>query len=171
MVPGTIMGWVALGLSVLARHVVATVVTVAVPCLLWTVTYVVMLVVGLLFHGDPGGPLAYPAGLLVLLVAGTLATLLLIVPSVLLAEGLARGLKLNTLFQIPISLGFLALTSAGICLLMDPPGFPLAGRHWGVRSSVLFAVHLLPLGLYWWVAQGGPILYGLVRWFWHRMRP
>jgi hypothetical protein len=136
-----------------ARHFLAVLLTVLAGCLLWTVTYFALLLWAAFAGSGLGGPLTYPAGLLFLLVAGTATSLVLLFPATAFAEWLARRLGFPVLVQIPFSVAFLAL----LCFAAV-----------GIRSSVSFGVLLflsllLPLGLYWWVAQSGPLVLSLLR--------
>jgi hypothetical protein len=78
---------------------------------------------------------------------------------------LARRRGLPVLAQIPLSVGILAVLSlavAGIAAaVVDHPSF----QGVSVSFGALFLGHLLPLGLYWWVAQSGPLLLSLLRRF------
>ena len=146
-----------------ARHLFAFVVIVAVPCVLWTVAYLALLLWAMISGGGIGGPLAYPAGLLVILVAATVASLVLLFPSTALAEWFAKRRGFPILAQLPISVAVLAL----LCLVLvavaaavdTGPSF----QGVAVGFGVLFIAHLLPLGLYWWTAQSGPLLLSLLK--------
>lgn len=132
-----------------ARHFLSVLLTVLAGCLLWTVTYFALLLWAAFTSGGLGGPLAYPAGLLFFLVAGTAASLVLLFPATAFAEWLARRLGFPVLVQIPFSVASLAL----LCLAA-------VGIHSSVSfGALLFLSHLLPLGLYWWVAQSAPLAF------------
>ncbi len=143
------------------RHLIAVLVTVVVPCLLWTITYLALLLWAVFTNSDIGGPLAYPAGIIVIIVAATVASFVLLLPSTALAEWLAKRRGLPILVQIPISIGILG----SLCFILvavaasvdTAPSMPGAAAVFGV----LFASNLLPLGLYWWTAQSGPLLFSL----------
>jgi hypothetical protein len=146
-----------------ARHSLALLVTVAAPCVLWTVTYGALLLWALVIGGGVGSPGSYPFTLVVILLGGTAGALTLLLPSAALAEWLARRRGLPVLAQIPLSVAILAVLSlavAGIALVV---GFPPWCRGFSVLFGALFLVHLLPLGLYWWVAQSGPLVLSLLR--------
>lgn len=140
------------------RHSLALLVTVVVPCLLWTITYFGLLLWALFTDGGIGGPLAYPAGLLFFLAVAAISGLVLLMPATALAEWFAKRFALPILVQIPVSVGALAV----LCLLVVAgavaSGVPASFRGFSVGFVVLFTGHLLPLGLYWWVAQSGPLL-------------
>ena len=148
-----------------ARHILALIVTVAVPCLLWTITYVALLLWAVFTGGGIGGPLAYPAGLLFFLVAATVASLVLLLPSTALAEWFARRRGLPILVQIPISVGVLAVLCFVLVAVAASAGAASSFQGVVVGFGMLFIAHLLPLGLYWWTAQSGPLLLSLFKRF------
>jgi hypothetical protein len=137
--------------SFCARHLLALLVTVAVPCVLWTVAYFALLLWAVVTDGGLGGPLAYPGGLVFLFVAAMVASLVLFFPATALAEWLARRRAYPILAQIPFSVAVLAV----LCLILS------SIRGISVSFGALFAALLLPLGLYWWTAQSGPLLLSL----------
>ncbi len=149
------------------RHAVAMALTIAIPCLLWTVAYLGLLLYATVTGGGPGGPLAYPVGLLFVLAGAAGACLVLLFPATAAAEWIARRLSLPILAQIPISIGFLAILSLLLTLILGqrfPQALPLApGQKLNpvITAAALFSAHLLPLGFYWWIAQIGPLLSAL----------
>jgi hypothetical protein len=152
----------AVGISgFLVRHFVASIVIVALPCVLWTIAYIGLLLWAVFTNRGIGGPLAYPAGILVILIAATLSCLLLLFPSTALAEWIAKRRGLPIFAQIPISVGILALLCfiyAGVVASSDASQW-LQG--FSIGFGLLFAAHLLPLGIYWWTMQSGPLVFKL----------
>ena len=144
-----------------ARHLLALVVTIAVPCALWTIVYFALLLWAIIFGGGIGSPVAYPIGLLFFAGAALVGGLVLFLPSTAFAEWLVKRRKLPTLLQIPISIATLALFCLiSVILAPFPPStLPdvLTGfiRFWGAL--------LLPMGLYWWTAQSGPLALEIIR--------
>lgn len=134
------------------RHLVAALLTVSAGCLLWTVIYFVLLLWAGSAGGGMGSPLTYPIGLLLFLVAGAAVSLALLFPATALAECLARWLGFPILVQIPLGVAFLAL----LCLAA-------ASIQSSISFNVLFLSLLLPMGLYWWVAQSAPLACSLLR--------
>ena len=148
-----------------ARYLLALAVTVAVPCVLWTITYLVLLLWAI-FTGDGiGGPLAYPAGLLVIVVAATVASAVLLFPSTALAEWIAKRRRLPIFAQIPISVAILALLCFIFVGVTALAGATQSFQGVSVGFGILFGAHLLPLGRYWWTAQSGPLLLALIKRF------
>jgi hypothetical protein len=149
--------------SICIRHCLALAITVLAACALWTITYFALLLWAVFTDSGIGGPLAYPAGLLFFFLASTAAGLVLFLPSTALAEWFARRRGFPILAQIPLSVAGLAM----LCFVMV--GIASAVRAqptlYGVSVSfgVLFFALLVPLGLYWWAAQSGPLLLSLLR--------
>lgn len=141
-----------------ARHSLALLVTMVVPCVLWTITYFALLLWAAFTNGGIGGPLAYPAGLLFVVGVAAVSGLMVLMPSTAMAEWIAKRFTLPIFAQIPISLGLLAV----LCLLVvggaTAAGVPTSFRGFSLSLGALFTAHLVPLGLYWWVAQSGPLL-------------
>lgn len=141
-----------------ARHFLATLVTVSVLCVLWTVTYFALLIWAAVSGAGLGSPASYPLGLLVALAGGTAVALVLFLPATALAEWIARRRGLPILAGIPISIAILA----ALCLLLVgaavATGTQVSLRGAAAGFALLFLAHLPPLGLYWWVAQSGPLL-------------
>lgn len=154
-----------------ARHLFALIVTIAVPCALWTVVYIMMLVWAVLAGGGVGGPLVYPLGLLFLMAAGTAASLFLLFPATVMAEWYAWRRGLPALAQIPISVVILA----AICLAIAATSIALGWRpplYSGSADFVFsFLALLLLLGVFWWAAQSGPVLLSLLQRFRQTFHP
>jgi hypothetical protein len=147
------------------RHFLALLALVIAACVMWTVIYAALLLWAMVWGGGIGGPLAYPAGLLIVAVASTLAAFILLLPSTALAELLTRRLKLPILAQIPISAAFLALLCmVGAGVVQAVPLQDATPKGFFTVFGLAFAIHLLPLCLYWWVAQSGPLMLSIIRW-------
>lgn len=146
-----------------ARHSLAIFVTAAVACVLWTILYGVLLVWAVLAGGGIGSPVAYPLGLLAVLVGSTALAVTLLFPCTALAEWIASRRGWPIFAQIPINAGILA----GICAIVV--GFAaLTGSEVTLGMVIigyggLFSAGLLPLGLYWWTMQSGPLAISLFR--------
>ena len=149
--------------SFCARHLLALCVTIVVPCVLWTITYIALLLWAAFTDSGVGGPLAYPAGLLFLFVAVTVASLVLLLPSTALAEWIANRRGLPILAQIPISVAVLALLCLVMVTVAEAADTSSSFRGLPLGFGVLFFAHLIPLGLYWWTAQSGPLLFSLLK--------
>ena len=144
----------------LARHVLATFVTIVVPCLFWTLAYFGLLLWGVISGGGIGSPATYPVGMVLLVVLGIAASFVLFLPSTTIAERLVRARRLPGWAQIPISIATLAV----LCLVatLIASAFGIAGNLMRTAGTV-FLASLVPMGLYWWTAQSGPILISFLR--------
>ena len=151
----------------LIRHGIAAACVVVLSCVLWTVVYVGCLVFAALMGVGPGSPAAYPLGLLVVFVASLLLVATTLFPATALAEVISRKKGWSTFIQIPLSVG--------LCLLL---ALLLSSVSWAVRdqtfdveiqateASLCFLLCLIPLGIYWWIVQSGPLLLKALRWLW-----
>ncbi len=146
-----------------ARHGLALIVTVAVPCVLWTAAYIALLVWAMITDSGIGSPLAYPAWLLFFFVAAMVGGLCLLFPSTALAEWIAKRRALPIIAQIPISVAMLAVLCLAAVFMTAALGMQSSLHGFSIGFGVLFVAHLLPLGLYWWVSQSGPLLLALIR--------
>jgi hypothetical protein len=145
------------------RHFLALGVTVAAPCVLWTIFYIGMLFWAIVSGGGIGSPIAYPIGLLILAVGAFVFGLTLLFPSTVFAEWIVRRRSLPLLAQIPISvltLGVLCFAAVGIAMATKSE---TTFRGICVGFGTLFGALLLPLGLYWWTAQSGPLVLAVIR--------
>ena len=144
----------------LARHFLATFVTIIVPCLFWTLAYFGLLLWGVIIGGGIGSPATYPVGMVLLVALGIVASLVLFLPSTMIAERLVRARRLPGWAQIPISIATLAVLCLAATLIAS--AFGLAGKPMRAAGTV-FLASLVPMGLYWWTAQSGPIVISFLR--------
>ena len=146
-----------------ARHFIALAVTDVMVCLVWTVTYVALLLWAMFTDGGIGGPLAYPAGLVFCFVATTVVSLLLLFPSTALAGWFARRRNWPLIAQIPVSVVILALLCLVVVSIASAIGTLPTLHGVSVGFGLLFLVLLLPLGVYWWAVQGIALLFSGIR--------
>jgi hypothetical protein len=152
--------------SFCGRHFVALLVTVAAAGIVWTIVYFALLLWAVFSNGGLGGPFAYPAGLLFAVVATAVAGLIFFLPSTGFAEWIARRRGLPILAQIPISVASLVILCAvavSVARVIRHEDFALKGFLGWI--GFLVAVQLLPLGLYWWTAQAGPLMLSILQRF------
>jgi len=153
---------VLLGFAI--RHLAATLVTVAAACALWTLVYFGLLAWAIVTDGGMGGPLAYPGFLILLSLASAAASLLLYLPATGAAELVCRRRGLPILAQIPVSVAFLALLCPIVALIIRSMRSPIDPTMSTLSLAVwLFGLSLIPIGLYWWVAQSVPLIRSLLR--------
>lgn len=154
-----------------ARHFVAVMVTTVATCTLWTVMYFSLLLWAVIADGGLGSPASFPFGLLMLMIACPLLCLMLFLPSTAAAEWLVRHWCLPTLAQIPICLLAFAALCLALVSIISAIGSSLSLQSISVGFSVLFLLNLLPLGIYWWTAQSGPLVMALARNLYEVVRP
>ena len=147
-----------------ARHGLAAAATVAAGCVLWTITYAALLLWAMLTNAPLGGPLAYPGGLVAIALAAAFASIVLFLPATALAEWIGRRRRLPVLAQIPLTVALLAAlcipAAAGLYLLRGAAMSPAGIANVAAWS---FGLSLIPVGLYWWVAQSGPLVLSVIR--------
>lgn len=148
--------------SFVMRHVLAMVVTIAVPCVLWTLAYFSLLGWCFLTGSAFGSPLVFPLVLFVILVGGAVVVAAFFFPSTVLAEWLVRHCSLPPLLQVPFCILVFGALCFGFSLLSVVTGPEPSAEAFFTRFGFFFLVHLLPLGGYWWVAQGGPLALSLL---------
>ncbi|MBS0263702.1 MAG: hypothetical protein JSS02_17295 [Planctomycetes bacterium] len=153
-------GWIG---GFAARHIFAVMGTVGVACVLWTITYFSLLLWAAFAGAGIGSPASYPIGLFVILVAGTAVSFTIYFPCTSLAEWIARRHGLPILAQIPISVAFLIIQCLVVTGTATAVSRDYSFREVSVGFGVLVVAQLAPLGLYWWVAQSGPILLSVFR--------
>lgn len=152
--------------SLAIRHAVASLVTIAAACAIWTVAYVALLLWAIVSNSGLGGPLAYPGGLLFAAVTAAVACLLFFFPATACAELICRRRALPILMQIPVSVAVLAALCflVGVITRASTAAIPFGASVSGF-TTWLFLLSLLPIGLYWWIVQAAPLVRGAINMF------
>jgi hypothetical protein len=147
-----------------ARHALALVLTIVVACGLWTVTYIALLLWSVLAEEGPGGPLAYPGGLVFVAVAGALAWAFLLFPSTALGEVIAKRCNLPLLASLPIAVSFSAALSLLLAfVLLRLWDRPVSSGTIASHAVAIFGTTFLPLVFYWAVAAFPPVALSALR--------
>lgn len=157
------------GSSFALRHAFAIAFLTITACALWTLCYVALLLWAIISDEGLGGPLAYPAGLLAVFLTSLGMSLFVYFPATAIAAGFAKKYQLSFLRQIGICIVISALLHliAALVIGEDPSQTP--GERWGLYGA-LFCLNLIPLGLYWWCAQGWLVCLHVARRLLHRLR-
>jgi hypothetical protein len=152
-------------LTFLARHFVCVFLAMIVGCVIWTVVYAALFLIAAVTNQGPGGPLAFPAGIVSVIVACVFVGWGIFVPASAAGAVFCGMFRLPRLAAIPVV--FLAafvfsylLYWAFIEMLTTHPMPPV--------GTVLknFAICLgIPLGIYWWLTEGPGALFQ-VFWRW-----
>jgi hypothetical protein len=146
------------------RHAIASFATIVAACLLWTVAYFALLLWAVAANAGLGGPLAYPGMLLVVAVAAIFASTLLFFPATALAEWVCSRARWPVLAQIPVTVGMLAMLCITMAAIFPAlRGQPISADAVITGGAWFFGLSLLPIGIYWWIAQAGPLLRGAAR--------
>ncbi|MCU0797892.1 MAG: hypothetical protein MUF31_18375 [Akkermansiaceae bacterium] len=151
------------------RHCLAFGVTVVSCCVLWTIVYLGLLLWAMIAGGGLGSPLSYPLWLLIIFLTVVFGTLLLILPSTLFASWAAQRAGWGRMSRVPLCLGSMALISLLLGWLSSEHGTLAEAFRSG---GLLWVSLLLPLGIYWWVLEGGMVLVSALRragaWLWRK---
>lgn len=138
------------------RHSVASVVSITVPVALVIVTYCVLFVIAIITNSDLGSPFSLPLWVVFIFVISVLYTAILLLPSALIAEAIARVFgKWQHVAQIPISTFDLFLLVYALSLMVrQRPDYPdMNILHWANYPLVVFLILTIPLGIYWWTMK------------------
>lgn len=152
------------------RHGFAIAVMVITACALWTLCYFALLLWAIISNEGLGGPLAYPAGLLAFFLVSLAMALCLYFPATAIAAGLAKKYQLSFVQQIALCIGLFALLHfIALLAFSDQPSIPVSDRL--LIGGTLFLLNLIPLGLYWWCAQGLLVCHQVMKHLLNRLRP
>ena len=149
--------------SFYARHLLALTITVVALSVLWTVAYFVLLLVAVFHGGGIGSPIAYPIGLVILASGSLIVGLTLLFPATAVAEWIVTRRKLPILAQIPLSIASLGLLCLIVAVILPSHSSATTLPDLFARGAMLFGLMLPPMGVYWWTAQGGPLVLALLR--------
>lgn len=148
-----------------ARHLLIVPVAIIAGCVLWTMIYVILLLVAIIFNQGVGGPLAYPAGIIAILVTSIVIGWGIFAPASAIGAIACALLKLPRLAAIPI----VTAAAFGLSYLLYWGYIELVTTHSMPSAAVVlknFAMFLsIPLGVYWWITEGpGAIFDACRRW-------
>lgn len=164
-----IAGFIGQGSSFVLRHGFAIAVTVIMACSLWTLCYLALLLWAIISNEGLGGPLAYPAGLLAFFLLSLAMSVCLYFPATAIAAGLAKKFHCSFVWQIAICIGIFALLHLiAVLVIRENQTIPMSERL--LIVGALFLLNLIPLGLYWWCAQGLLVCHHILRRILHKMR-
>ena len=134
------------------KHALATGVVVGGVVAFTAASYFALLAWAVLAGQPLGGPLALPFMVLFALVASLGSVALILLPATAIAEWISVKKRLRVALQIPIATAlaavFVVLAALVIAVLRE--------MSWGsaaAAAGVIFALLLVPLGVYWWSMQ------------------
>ena len=163
------MNAVITAMTFAARHLLIVPIAIVAGCIIWTIIYVVLLLAAIIFNQGLGGPLAYPAGIVAI-----------VVPSIVIGWGVfapasAVGAIVCALLQLPRLAAIPIVTAAafGLSYLLYWGYIELVTTHSMPSATFVlknFAMFLsIPLGIYWWITEGPSAIFdACCRWFRHR---
>jgi hypothetical protein len=131
------------------RHLIATVLTVTVPCALFIIAGLVLL----LFGGGGGSPLFLPGGFVLVVVWATSICVLVFFPCTVVAEWLTRRRRGGAMCELLISYGLLLCVSFPASLAFVEVGEHSILNRCLLGTSYFFGVHLIPLTFYWFITK------------------
>lgn len=142
------------------KHAVATAVVVGGVVLFAGASYFALLLWAV-FVGEPlGGPLAFPFMVLAAFVGSALAVAF-ILPTTAMAEWIRRWWRLHLAAEIPLASALLLIAVLSTAMAngaIQATSMVSAGR----TAAVVWALLLIPLGVYWWSLQGTDWLLGAI---------
>jgi len=150
-------------ISFLLRHFLFVAAAAVAGCVLWTVVYLVLLAFAVIANKGLGGPLAYPGGLLAVVVCCAVFGWGIFAPACGVGALICRTFRWPRIAAIP----FVYLAAVGF-------GYLICAVHAGVDATrsmpsawdVLkpFTLYLsVPLGIYWWLTDGPGALLQLAK--------
>lgn len=150
-------------LAFVARHFLFVVLAMITGGVLWTIAYLVLLVLAVLSGQGLGGSLAYPAGILTAIATGVFLGWGVFAPSAAMGSifcglfGFPRIAAIPVVFAAAFFLSYLLYW--GYIELGTTHSMPSA---WAVLKN--FSIFLsIPLGIYWWLTEGPGALFDAFR--------
>jgi hypothetical protein len=154
-----------------ARHFMIVALAIIAGCILWTIAYLVLLMVAVIWNQGVGGPLAYPAGIVAIISTCIFTGWGVFAPASGVGIVFCSKFGLPRLAAIPVVFG----TAFVISYLMYWAFIELLTTHsmpsaWIVLKN--YMVYLsVPLGAYWWLTEGpGALFDAFRRWIGNRRR-
>jgi hypothetical protein len=156
-------------LTFAARHLLFVVFAAFAGCLFWTIAYIVLLTVAVIGDQGLGGPLAFAAGIITVLVSCIFIGWGVFAPASAIGSIFCALLRLPRIAAIPVvcasAFFFSYVLYWGYIVLITTHSMPSA-----LEVLKNFAIFLsLPLGIYWWLTEGPGALFDVFR-RWLRMR-
>ena len=137
-----------------ARHLLIVPVAMIAGCVLWTVVYVLLLLVAVIGNQGVGGPLAYPAGIVAIIAASVLIGWGIFAPASAMGAVFCKLFGWPRIAAVPVVFGAALILSYWFYwLLIHALTTHSMPSMWVVLKY--FTIYLsVPLGAYWWVTEG-----------------
>lgn len=141
-------------LAFLARHFLAVVLAMGAGFVIWTLVYVVLLIIAVIADKGMGGPLAYPAGLIAVAAACVVVGWGIFAPAVAVGAIFCGVFRMPRLAAIPVVwLAAFGLSVGLYGCFVGAFTTHLMPNVWSVLKN--FCLFLsVPLGAYWWLTEG-----------------
>lgn len=149
------------------RHLLVVTLVTGGLCLLWTILFVVLIIIAMLLGDGAGSPLIWPLGIVAILVICVPAWLVFMTACGigLLAQ---RRFRLEELWAFPITLVSSTILCVAVLtavkILPDGSSGP-ASIYWPEIAMIfLMQAVLFP---YWWLTEGPGVIWNLLRRWWN----
>lgn len=147
------------------RHALATPLSIVAGCVLWSVAYLLLLLWAVISGQGLGGPLAYPAGIVMIVVGGGLIGWGIFAPACAVGAlfcgvtGFSRFAAIPVTFIAGFLFSYLIDWAFVECVTTSPmPSFATILGNYAMFLSV-------PLGGYWWITESpGAMFEAFRRW-------
>ena len=159
------MNSVITAMTFAARHLLIVPIAIVAGCVIWTIIYGILLLAAIIFNQGLGGPLAYLAGIMAIVVPTIVIGWGIFAPASAVGAIACALLKLPRLTAIPI----VTAAAFGLSYVIYWGYIELITTHSMPSAAVVlknFAMFLsIPLGIYWWITEGpGAIFDACRRW-------
>ena len=150
-------------ITFVARHLLAIPFAIVAGCILWTIAYILLLVIAVIFGKGVGGPLAFPAGIIAILGASVIVGWGIFTPASAVGALVCKIFRWPRLAAIPVVFASALIISYMMCWAytvgVTTQSVP---STWMVAKS--FAIFLaVPLGVYWWILEGPGAVFDIAR--------
>lgn len=145
-------------LCFVARHSWIVPLAAILGCVLWTIAYVFLLIVAIVWNQGVGGPLAYPAGIIAVVGASMVLGWGVFAPASAIGAVCCRVFRLPNIAAIPVvfvSAFVLSYFFYAAYAGLANDSIPSVGTV--LKNFVIFLS--VPLGVYWWLTEGPTALF------------
>lgn len=145
------------------RHLLMVPLAMLAGCVLWTIAYVLLLIASMIWGGGLGGPLAYPGGIIAIVLTVMVVGWGIFAPSTLVGAVICKVFAWPRLAAIPFvfvsGYGFSYLVYWAFIQLVTTSSMSSAAEV--LKNYVIFLS--LPLGGYWWLTEGPGAIFDVCR--------
>lgn len=146
-----------------ARHFLAVVLGAFIGCIFWTLLYLGLLIYAMFSGGGLGGPLAYPGGIIAIIVGCVVIGWGIFAPASGIGRLFCRLFKLPKIAAIPFVFVSAFAISALVFHLTDGLGSSSSSTPFWVMLENFSLFLAVPLGAYWWLTEGPGAMIDAIR--------